>query len=82
MLCLKWLLSFVTVPNPFRLPPHSRGLRVFELKPIRRAAGPVARAEPFGHDALGSKRAGVVKNDMTVRMLKVFIEAHSWPALA
>jgi hypothetical protein len=40
----------LAAPILFCLPLHCRCLRVLELEPIRRAARPVARAEPFGHD--------------------------------
>jgi hypothetical protein len=40
----------LAAPILFCLPLHCRCLRILELEPIRRAARPVARAEPFGHD--------------------------------
>ena len=47
-------------PVFLRLAPHRWRNWVLELKPVRRTAGAVARAEPLGDDALAAELAGVL----------------------
>ena len=71
-------------PTPilFRLTTDGWCLRVLELEPIRRAARPIARAEPLRHDPLAAERAGVLKHSQPAVALQVLVEAETGAALA
>src|SRR4051812_45100553 len=54
----------------FRLALHRRRLRILELQPVRRAARPTTRAEALRHNPLGTQLAGVLEDDIALRVLR------------
>src|SRR5262249_43181633 len=62
-----------SAPLFFGLAFHRRRIRVLELEPILRSAGPVARAEPLRDDALEAHLAGVAEYALAI-MSEVLVQ--------
>jgi hypothetical protein len=51
-------------------------MRVLQFEPVRRAAGAVARAEPFRDDALAAELAGVLEDGRAAVVREVLVQAY------
>jgi hypothetical protein len=59
------LLGLSAIPILLEPPQHRRVVRVFDLEPVARSAGLVARAAALRHDALEAELASVLEYDVS-----------------